>query len=99
MKKVLILLLCIFSIALSYPQVKTVKTVKVNVPSVITMQRDSIYSVDVLNPVYEKYIIMSEKDSTLYINSTVEITEPIKIRIASPNSLTITPGRNFKISR
>lgn len=96
MKKVLILLLCIFSIALSYPQVKTVK---VNVPSVITMQRDSVYSVNVLDPEYEKYIIMYEKDSTLFINSTVEITEPIKIRIASPNSLTITPGRNFKISR
>lgn len=96
MKKVLILLLCIFSIALSYPQVRTVK---VNVPSVITTQRDSIYSVDVLDSTYEKYIIMYEKDSTLYISSTVELPEPIRIRIASPNSLTITPGRNFKISR
>lgn len=96
MKKVLILLLCIFSIALSYPQVRTVK---VNVPSVITVQRDSTYSAKVLSPMYEKYIIMHEQDSVLYINSTKELTEPIKIRIVSPNSLTIIPERNFKLFR
>ena len=96
MRKILILLLCIFGLTFSYPQVRNVK---VNVPSRVVVNRDDNYSVCILDSTASKYITMYYKDSTLYINSSVELTEPIKIRITTPDSLNITAGRFYKINR
>ena len=94
MRKILILLLCIFGLTLCYPQVRNVK---ISVPSKVLVKRDSNYTVCILDPTISKYITMYYRDSTLYINSLVELTDPIKIRITSPDSLSITTSRNFKI--
>ena len=96
MRKILILLLCIFGLTLCYPQVRNVK---VNVPSRVLVHRGSDYTICVLDSTVSKYITMCYRDSTLYINSSVELTDPIKIRITSPDSLSITTSRNFKINR
>jgi hypothetical protein len=96
MRKILILLLCIFGLSFGYTQVKNVK---VNVPSNVIVTKGDDYTVCVMDSSISKYITMRYKDSTLYINSLVELIEPIKIRIVTPDSLSITTNRNHKITR
>lgn len=96
MRKILILLLCIFGLTICYPQVRNVR---VNMPSRVSVQKSSDYTVCVLDSTISKYITMYYRDSTLYINSSIELTDPVKIRITSPDSLSITTGRNYKIVR
>lgn len=100
MKKILILLLCLFM--LSIGQIKSespIKSIQVNVPSKIVVCYGKPYSVNVLDSTMNKYIIMSYKDSTLYINSKYELEQPINIRITTPDSLKITTNRNHRIIR
>ena len=94
MRKILILLLCIFGLTLCYPQVRNVR---VNMPSKVFVHKGDDFSVCVLDSTVSKYITMCYRDSTVYINSSVELVDPVKIRITSPDSLSITTGRNYKI--
>ena len=95
MKKILILLLCLFTLSIGQIRSESpIKFVKVNVPT-----KGDNYTVCVMDSSVSKYITMRYKDSTLYINSSVELIEPIKIRIVTPDSLSITTNRNYKITR
>ena len=100
MKKILILLLCMFT--LSIGQIKSespIKFVKVHVPRNISICYGKTYSVNVLDSPMHKYITMSYKDSVLYINSMYEFEQPLNIRITTPDSLQITTNRNHRIIR
>lgn len=100
MKKLLILLLCIFTLAISQVKPESpIKTVKVNVPSKISIQYGKSYSVNLLDSSMNKFVTMYHKDSTLYINSSYELPNPLKIRITTPDSLQITTNRNHEINR
>lgn len=96
MKRILILLLCIFGLTFGYTQVRTVR---VNVPSKVIVTQGNDYLVSIPDTTIAKYITMSYKDSILYINSSYELTEPIEIRITTPDSLNITTGRFYRINR
>jgi hypothetical protein len=96
MRKILILLLCIFGLSFGYTQVKNVK---INVPSNVIVTKGDNYTVCVIDSFISKYITMRYKDNTLYINSLIELSEPIKIRIITPDSLSITTNRNYKLLR
>lgn len=99
MKKILILLLCIFT--LSIGQIKSespIKSVKVNVPSKIIIYYGKSYSVNV-DSAMNKYVTMLYKDSVLYINSKYELGQSLNIRITTPDSLQITTNRNHRIIR
>ena len=100
MKKILILLLCLFTLSIGQIRSESpIKSIKVNVPSNIVITKGDNYTVCVMDSSVSKYITMRYKDSTLYINSSVELIEPIKIRIVTPDSLSITTNRNYKITR
>jgi len=96
MRKILILFLCLFGITLGFSKVKTVK---VNVPSSITIQKGDTYSIDVIDTTMSKYVSMYYRDSILHITGPIDIYEPIKIRITTPDSVSIITGRNYKILR
>ena len=75
MKKILILLLCIFT--LSIGQIKSespIKYIKVNVPSKVSIYYGEPYSVSV-DSTMNKYVTMLYKDSILYINSMYELND------------------------
>ena len=95
MKKKLLILLFIFGLTIGYAQVRNVR---INVPSNVTIVNDKDFSVQI-DTIVSKYITMCYKDSTLYINSPYELTEPVKIRITTPDSLSITTGRFYKLIR
>lgn len=99
MKKILILLLCIFT--LSIGQIKSespIKSIKVNVPSKISIYYGKSYSVNV-DSAMNKYVTILYKDSVLYINSKYELGQSLNIRITTPDSLQITTNRNHRIIR
>ena len=102
MKKLLILLLCIFSLSFGYTQVDTFKKVKVDVPSVILIKPDSVHSVYVPDTTMAKCLNIEVCDGTLYINYAKpyyrELMKeiPIKMRITTPDSLHITTSREYK---
>jgi hypothetical protein len=102
MKKLLILLLCIFSLSFGYTQVDTFKKVKVDVPSVIMIRPDTIHSVYVPDTTISKYLNIQVCDGTLHISYVKpyyrELMKniPIKMRITTPDSLHITTSRDYK---
>lgn len=102
MKKLLILLLCIFSLSFGYTQVDTFKKVKVDVPSVIMIKPDTIHSVCVPDTTISKYLNIHVCDGTLHIGYVKpyyrELMKeiPIKMRITTPDSLHITTSRDYK---
>lgn len=102
MKKLLILLLCIFSLSFGYTQVDTFKKVKVDVPSVIMIRPDTIHSVYVSDTTISKYLNIYVYDGTLHIGYVKpyyrELMKniPIKMRITTPDSLHITTSRDYK---
>ena len=102
MKKILILLLCIFSLSFGYTQVDTFKNVKVDVPSVIIIKPDTVHSVYVPDTTISKYLNIHVCDGTLHIGYVRpyyrELMKemPIKMRITTPDSLHITTSRNYK---
>lgn len=102
MKKLLILLLCIFSLSFGYTQVDTFKKVKVDVPSVIMIRPDTIHSIYVPDTTLSKYLNIYVYDSTLHIEYVKpyyrELMKeiPIKMRITTPDSLHITTSRDYK---
>lgn len=100
MKKILILLLCLFTLSIGQIRSESpIKFIKVNVPSRISICYGKPYSVNVLDSTMNKYVTMLYKDSVLYINSMYELEQPLKIRITAPDSLQITTNRNHRIIR
>lgn len=105
MKKLILLLLCIFSLSFAYTQVDTFKNVKINVPSIVYIKPDTIHSVQFADTTLTKYLIVNVCDGTLHINylkphyHEMLKQTPIKMRITTPDSLHITTGRNYKKSR
>jgi hypothetical protein len=100
MKKILILLLCIFTLSIGQIRSESpIKFIKVNVPSKISICYGKPYSINVLDSTMNKYITMSYKDSVLYITSMYEFEQPLNIRITTPDSLQIITNRNHKIIR
>ena len=99
MKKILILLLCIFTLAIGQIRSESpIKSIKVNVPSKVSIYYGEPYSVSV-DSTMNKYVTMLYKDSVLYINSMYEFEQPLNIRITTPDSLQITTNRNYRIIR
>lgn len=102
MKKLILLLLCIFSLSLGYTQVDTFKKVKVDVPSVIYIKPDTIHSIYVPDTTLSKYLNIHVCDGTLHIGYNKpyyrELMKeiPIKMRITTPDSLHITTSREYK---
>jgi hypothetical protein len=102
MKKLILLLLCIFSLSFGYTQIDTFKKVKVDVPSVILIKPDSVHSVYVPDTTLAKCLNVYVYDGTLYINYLKpyyrELMKeiPIKMRITTPDSLHITTGRDYR---
>lgn len=101
MKKIFILLLCVFSLLIGYSQ--SFKTVKIGVPSKIVIKSDTVQTVTLADSTYMKYLNIYVKDSVLRIGCShyLEIFEsnPVKIRISTPDSLELITNRNFKIIR
>jgi hypothetical protein len=97
MKKILILLLCLFTLSIGRSE-SPIKFIKVNVPSKISVCYGKSYSVSV-DSTMNKYVTMSYKDSVLYINSMYEFEQPLNVRITTPDSLQITTNRNHRIIR
>lgn len=99
MKKILILLLCLFTLSIGQIHSESpIKSIKVNVPSKVSIYYGKPYSVSV-DSAMNKYVTMLYKDSVLYINSMYEFEQPLNIRITTPDSLQITTNRNHKIIR
>jgi hypothetical protein len=100
MKKILILLLCLFTLSIGQIHSESpIKYIKVNVPSKVSICYGKPYSVNVLDSTMNKYVTMSYKDSVLYINSIYEFEQPLNIRITTPDSLQILTNRNHRIIR
>lgn len=104
MKKVLILLLCIFSLSFGYTQVDSFKTIKMNVPSYVTVKTDSIRSVYVPDTLMSKYLNIYVRDSILHVDYTKPyyhdiMKEPIRMRIYTPDSVNITTTRYYIMKR
>ena len=68
MKRILLILLCVFSLTFAYTQIDTFKTVKVDIPSYVVVRTDSIKSVYVPDTTISKYLNIHVCDGTLYIN-------------------------------
>ena len=102
MKKLILLLLCIFSLSLGYTQVDTFKKVRVDVPSVILVRSDTIHSICVPDTTLAKCLSVHICDGTLYINYSRpyyrELMKeiPIKMRITTPDSLHITTSKDYR---
>lgn len=102
MKKLILLLLCIFSLSFGYTQIDTFKKVKVDVPSVILIKPDSVHSVYVSDTTLAKCLNIHVCDGTLHIGYMKpyyrELMKeiPIKMRITTPDSLHITTGRDYR---
>lgn len=101
MKKILILLLCIFSLSLGYTQVDTFKKVRVDVPSVILVKPDTIHSICIPDTTLAKCLNIHVCGGTLHINYAKPYYRelmreiPIKMRITTPDSLHITTSRDY----
>ena len=102
MKKLILLLLCVFSLSFGYTQIDTFKKVRVDVPSVILIKPDSVHSVYVPDTTLAKCLNVHVCDGTLYINYLRpyyrELMKeiPIKMRITTPDSLHITTSRDYR---
>ena len=104
MKKILLTLLCVFSLTFAYTQIDTFKTVKVDIPSHVVVRTDSIKSVYVPDTTISKYLNIHVCDGTLYINYLKQyyhelLKEPIKLRISTPDSVNIITSRHYIIKR
>lgn len=101
MKKIFILLLCVFSLLIGYSQ--SFKTVKIGVPSKIMIKSDTVQTVTLTDSTYLKYLNIYVKDSVLHIGCPhyLEVfkSTPAKIRISTPDSIELITDRNFKIIR
>lgn len=101
MKKLILLLLCIFSLSFGYTQIDTFKKVKVDVSSVILIKPDSVHSVYIPDTTLAKCLNIHVYDSTLHIGYIKpyyrELMKdiPIKMRITTPDSLHITTSRDY----
>lgn len=104
MKKVLILLLCIFSLSFGYTQIDSFKTIKMNVPSYVTVKTDTLREVYVPDTLMSKCLNIYVRDSILHVDYTKPyyheiMKEPIRMRIYTPDSVNIITSKNYKITR
>lgn len=104
MKRILLILLCVFSLTFAYTQIDTFKTVKVSVPSYVVVRSDSTKSVYVPDTTMSKYLNIHVCDGTLHINYLKPyyhelLKEPIKIRISTPDSINIVVPKHYIIKR
>ncbi len=102
MKKLILLLLCIFSLSFGYTQVDSFKTAKIDVPSIVLIKPDTVHSVQVPDTTLAKYLNIYVQDSVLYVKYLKPYyrellkENQIKMRITTPDSLHITTGREYK---
>lgn len=104
MKKILVLLLCIFSLTFGYTQIDSFKTIKLNVPSHVTVKTDTLREVYVPDTLMSKCLNVYVHDSILHIDYTKPyyheiLKEPIKMRISTPDSVNITTTRYYIMKR
>ena len=104
MKKILVLLLCIFSLSFGYTQIDSFKTIKLNVPSHVTVKTDTLRKVYVPDTLMSKCLNVYVHDSILHIDYTKPyyheiLKEPIKMRISTPDSVNITTTRYYIMKR
>lgn len=104
MKKILVLLLCIFSLSFGYTQIDSFKTIKLNVPSHVTVKTDTLREVYVPDTLMSKCLNVYVHDSILHIDYTKPyyheiLKEPIKMRISTPDSVNITTTRYYIMKR
>lgn len=104
MKKIVILLLCIFSMSFGYTQIDSFKTIKMNVPSYVTLKTDTVREVFVPDTLMFKCLNIYVRDSILHIDYTKPyyheiLKEPIKMRISTPDSVNITTTRHYIMKR
>lgn len=104
MKKILVLLLCIFSLSFGYTQIDSFKTIKLNVPSYVTVKTDTLREVYVPDTSMFKCLNIYVRDSILHIDYTKPyyheiLKEPIKMRISTPDSVNITTTRYYIMKR
>ena len=104
MKKILVLLLCIFSLTFGYTQIDSFKTIKLNVPSYVTVKTDTLREVYVPDTLMSKCLNIYVRDSILHVDYTKPyyhevMKEPIRMRISTPDSVNITTSRHYIMKR